>query len=54
MPQLRTTTIPAPVPAGGRQLNAAHLYVANPVTREAATDVHARLATALEGAAPGR
>ncbi|GAA2271099.1 MULTISPECIES: hypothetical protein [Kitasatospora] len=54
MLHLRTATIPAPVPTAAAELIAAHLDDPDPVTREAATDVHTRLTTAPEDAAPGR
>jgi hypothetical protein len=40
--------------AAAAELIAAHLEDPDPVTREAAADIHARLTGALEDAAPGR
>ncbi|WP_157537201.1 hypothetical protein [Kitasatospora azatica] len=54
MLHLREATVPVPVLAAAAELIAAHLDDQDPVTREAATAVHARLLAALEDAAPGR
>ncbi|MFI9275303.1 hypothetical protein ACIGXM_32025 [Kitasatospora sp. NPDC052896] len=54
MLHLRTATIPVPVLAAAAELIAAHLEDPDPVTRETAVDVHARLVAALDDAAPGR
>ncbi|WP_327071837.1 hypothetical protein [Kitasatospora sp. NBC_01302] len=54
MIHLRTATVPVPVLAAAAELIAAQLEDPDPVTREAAVDVHARLVAALDNAAPGR
>ena len=54
MLHLREATVPVPVLAAAVELIATHLDDQDPVTREAATAVHARLLAALEDAAPGR
>ncbi|MFI9366919.1 hypothetical protein ACIG5E_38680 [Kitasatospora sp. NPDC053057] len=54
MLHLRTAAVPVPVLAAAAELIAAHLEDPDPVTREAAADVHAHLVSVLENAAPGR
>ncbi|MFD0277863.1 hypothetical protein ACFVHB_28695 [Kitasatospora sp. NPDC127111] len=51
---LRTAHVPVPVLAAAAELIAPHLDDPDPVTREAALAVHARLLAALDDAAPGR
>ncbi|MDH6705701.1 MULTISPECIES: hypothetical protein [unclassified Kitasatospora] len=51
---LREATVPVPVLAAAAELIAGHLDDTDPVTREAAATVHARLLAILDDAAPGR
>ncbi|MGW4652316.1 hypothetical protein [Kitasatospora sp. NPDC004289] len=50
---LRAATVPVPVLAAALELIAPQLEDPDPVTREAAAAVHARLLEAVEAAAPG-
>ncbi|WP_395292550.1 hypothetical protein ACF9IK_02355 [Kitasatospora hibisci] len=50
---LRQASVPVPVLAAAAELIAPHLEDADPVTRQAAVAVHARLLAAVEEAARG-
>ncbi|MER8188400.1 hypothetical protein [Kitasatospora sp. NPDC094015] len=50
---LRTALVPVPVLAAALELIAPQLEDPDPVTREAAAAVHARLLAAVEAATPG-
>jgi hypothetical protein len=50
----RPATVPVPALAAAAALIAGHLDDPDPATREAATEVHSHLLTAIEDALPGR
>ncbi len=51
---LRSATVPVPVLAAAAALITGYLDDPDPATREAATEVHTHLLTAIEDALPGR